>query len=98
VGVLVGGLPEEQAKVALLETDGLYFIQAGVTENWVRHWLTRFAGRVLARQRVAFDWITDDHVYAGWLSRYQMVVVPGAWSLPERRTVRWSTTPGPAAR
>jgi hypothetical protein len=84
VGVLVGGLPAEQAKAAMLETDGLYFIQPGLHENYCRHWLTRAASRVLARARLPFDWITDDHVYAGWLNRYQVVVVPGAWTLPER--------------
>jgi hypothetical protein len=84
VGVLVGGLPAEQARVAMLETDGLYFIQPGVPENYFRHWLTRLASRVLARTRLPFDWITDDHVYAGWLDRYRAVFVPGAWALPER--------------
>ena len=84
VGVLVGGLPTEQARAAMLETDGLYFKQPGMPEDWFRHWLTRAASRVLARARLPFDWITDDHAYAGWLSRYQVVVVPGAWTLPER--------------
>jgi hypothetical protein len=83
VGVLVGGLPAEQARVALLDTDGLLFLQPGI-DHYGRHWLTRTASRVLARQRVPFDWITDDHVYAGWLGRYSAVVVPGAWCLPER--------------
>lgn len=83
-GVLVGGLPCEQAKVALLETDGLDFIQPGVRDKWTRHWLMRTASRVTARARVNFDWITDDHVAAGWLDRYQAVVVPGAWALPEQ--------------
>jgi hypothetical protein len=83
VGVLVGGLPTEQAPVAMLETDGLWFTQPGLKMNWIRHWLRRQTGRVLARARVPFDWITDDHVAAGWLSRYQRVVVPGAWALPE---------------
>jgi len=83
IGVLVGGLPEEQARVAFLETDGLYFIQPGVRDQWMRHWLTRNVGRCLARARLPFDWITDDHVYAGWLKHYDAVVVPGAWCLPE---------------
>ena len=83
VGVLAGGLPQEQPRVALLETDGLYFIQPGV-DDWVRHWLTRTASRAMARARLPYDWITDDHVYAGWLSRYDAVFVPGAWCLPER--------------
>lgn len=82
VGVLVGGLPAEQAKVALLETDGLDFTQPGVQDNYVRHWLMRTASRVLARARLPYDWITDEHVRAGWLARYQAVVVPGAWALP----------------
>jgi len=80
----VGGLPEEQARVAFLETDGLYFLQQGVRNKWMRHWLTRNVGRCLARARLPFDWISDDHVYAGWLERYDAVVVPGAWCLPER--------------
>ena len=37
VGVLVGNIPTEQTKVAFLETDGLYFIQPGVGDDWVRH-------------------------------------------------------------
>lgn len=84
VGTLVGGLPTEQARVALLETDGLYFTQPGVYDNWVRHWTMRTASRALAQHRVAYDWITDDHVKAGWLSRYDAVVVPGAWTLPQK--------------
>jgi len=84
VGVLVGGLPAEQAKVALLETDGLYFIQPGVGDDWVRHWLTRTVSRTLARARLPYDWIADDHIYAGWLNRYKAVFVPGAWCLPEK--------------
>lgn len=28
-----------------------------------------------------YDFITDDHVAAGWLDRYQAIVVPGAWYL-----------------
>ena len=84
VGVLVGGLPAEQAKAALLETDGLHFIQPGAGDNWVSHWLKRTASRTLARARLPYDWITDDHVYAGWLKHYKAVFVPGAWCLPER--------------
>jgi len=84
IGVLVGGLPAEQAKAALLETDGLYFIQPGAGDHWVRHWLTRTASRTLARARLPFDWITDDHVNAGWLKQYEAVVVPGAWCLPDK--------------
>lgn len=84
VGTLVGGLPMEQPKVALLETDGLYFIQPGAGNNWVRHWLVRTASRTLARARLPFDFLTDDHVAAGWLDRYQAVVVPGAWCLPQQ--------------
>ncbi len=82
VGVLVGGLPAEQAKVALLETGGLDFTQPGVKDNYMRHWLTRSTSRVLARARLPYDWITDEHVRAGWLNRYQAVVVPGAWAIP----------------
>ena len=84
VGVLVGGLPQEQARVAFLETDGLYFLQDGIRDKWTRHWLTRNVGRCLARARLPFDWITDDHADAGWLERYEAVVVPGAWCLPEQ--------------
>ena len=83
VGTLVGGLPVEQSKLALLESDGLFFTQPGVRDAWMRHWLVRTASRCLARARVPFDWIRDDHVYAGWLERYEAVVVPGAWCLPE---------------
>ena len=82
IGTLVGGLPAEQARVALLETDGLCFTQPGVYDNWIRHWEMRTASRALAQHRVAYDWITDDHVKAGWLSRYDVVIVPGAWCLP----------------
>ena len=82
IGTLVGGLPAEQARVALLETDGLCFTQPGVYDNWIRHWEMRTASRALAQHRVSFDWITDDHVKAGWLSRYDVVIVPGAWCLP----------------
>jgi len=83
VGTLVGGLPVEQPKLALLESDGLFFNQPGVPDAWMRHWLVRTASRCLARVRAPFDWIRDDHVYAGWLERYEAVVVPGAWCLPE---------------
>lgn len=83
VGTLVGGLPMEPPRVALLETDGLYFIQPGAGNNWVRHWLVRTASRTMARARLPYDFITDDHVAAGWLDRYQAVVVPGAWCLPQ---------------
>jgi hypothetical protein len=84
VGVLVGGLAAEQARVALLDTDGLYFLQPGVQDPWMRHWLMRNVSRFLARARVPLDWISDDHVEAGWLERYDAVVVPGAWCLPQR--------------
>ena len=83
VGTLVGGLPVEQAKLALLESDGLFFNQPGVSDDWMRHWLMRTASRCLARARLPFDWIRDDHIHAGWLERYEAVVVPGAWCLPE---------------
>lgn len=83
VGTLVGGLPMEPPKVALLETDGLYFIQPGASNNWMRHWLVRTASRTIARARLPYDFITDDHVVSGWLDRYQAVVVPGAWCLPQ---------------
>ena len=84
VGTLVGGLPTEQAKVALLETDGLFFTQPEVNDAWMRHWLVRTASRCMARVRLPFDWIHDDHIYAGWLDHYSAVVVPGAWCLPEK--------------
>jgi len=82
VGVLVGGLPAEQEQVALLESDALWFLQPGVASQWTRHFLMRTASRMMARARVGFDWIIDDHVRAGWLNRYRAVVVPGAWALP----------------
>lgn len=84
VGVLVGGLGAEPAQTAFLETDGLYFTQPGVDDDWMRHWLVRTVSRTLADARLPFDWVTDDHVYAGWLARYRAVVVPGAWRLPAR--------------
>jgi hypothetical protein len=70
--------------VAMLDTDGLYFIQPGIGDDWVRHWLTRNVSRTLARSRVPFDWIGDSHVEAGWLKRYAAVALPGAWALPEK--------------
>ncbi|MBU0609755.1 MAG: hypothetical protein KKI08_17845, partial [Armatimonadetes bacterium] len=84
VGTLVGGLPIEQPPVAMLETAGLDFTQPGITDNWIRHWVGRNTGRILARARLPFDWITDAHAEAGWLSRYQAVVLPGAYCLPEK--------------
>ena len=84
VGTLVGGLPIEQPAVALLETAGLDFTQPGITDNWIRHWVSRNTGRILARARLPFDWITDAHAEAGWLKRYQAVVLPGAYCLPEK--------------
>ncbi|MHB8997478.1 MAG: LamG-like jellyroll fold domain-containing protein [Armatimonadota bacterium] len=83
IGTLVGGLPQEAAPVAMLETDGLNFIQPGITDDWVRHWITRNVSRTLARSRVPFDWIGDEHVKAGWLKQYKAIALPGAWVLPE---------------
>jgi hypothetical protein len=83
IGTLVGDLPQEPAPVAMLETDGLNFIQPGITDDWVRHWITRNVSRTLARSRVPFDWIGDEHVKAGWLKQYKAVALPGAWVLPE---------------
>jgi len=84
IGVLVGGLPAEQAQAALLETDGQLFIQPDVKDKWMHHWLNRTASRCLAKYRLDFDTITDDHVEAGWLDRYEAVVLPGAWCLPQK--------------
>ncbi|MEN6547813.1 MAG: LamG-like jellyroll fold domain-containing protein [Armatimonadia bacterium] len=83
IGTLVGGLPTQQATVALLDTDGLYFTQPGVYDDWARYWTIRTASRTLAKYRVPFDWLTDEHVKAGWLSRYDTIIVPGAWCLPQ---------------
>ena len=87
MGVLVGGLPAEQAQAALLETDGLF--PATGPERELLPPLADAADQPSAGpRRLPFDWITDDHVYAGWLSRYRVVVVPGAWVLPGERTHR----------
>jgi hypothetical protein len=84
VGTLVGGLPSEQAQVALLTHDGLDYTQNGVADNWIRHWVSRTASRCLAQARLPFDWIEDPHAEARWLKRYRAVVVPAAWCLPEK--------------
>jgi hypothetical protein len=84
VGTLVGGLPQEAAPVAMLDSIALSFTQTGAEDNWNRHWVSRNTSRCLARARLPYDWITDDQVAAGWLKRYQAVVLPGAWALPEK--------------
>lgn len=84
VGTLVGGLPIEQPQVAMLEHAGLDFTQPDIADEWIHHWTVRNTGRILARARLPFDWITEAHVEAGWLKRYRAVVVPGAWALPEK--------------
>jgi len=88
IGVLVGGLPATQAPVAILDHDGLLFMRPEGKHKkdygtWRRHWIMRTVSRVTARTRVPFDWIDDSHVRADWLSRYEVVVVPSAWCLPQ---------------
>ena len=88
IGVLVGGLPTEQAPVAILDHDGLLFMRPEGKHqkdygSWRRHWIMRTVSRVTARTRVPFDWIDDSHVRADWLPRYRVVVVPSSWCLPK---------------
>ena len=88
IGVLVGGLPTTQAPVAILDHDGLLFMRPEGKHKkdygtWRRHWIMRTVSRVTARTRVPFDWIDDSHVRAGWLPKYEVVVVPSAWCLPK---------------
>ncbi len=82
IGLLTGGLPTASARVAYLQTDGQSWIGPG-DNQWGIWWFNRMATRSLAEAHLPFDWIGDEHVAAGWLSRYDVVFMPGGWTVPQ---------------
>lgn len=82
IGLLTGGLPQGGRKIAYLRTDGLYWHGAG-DNQWIDSWFTRATTRALAEARIRFDMINDEHVEAGWLGRYDSVVLTGVERIPE---------------
>lgn len=82
IGSMLKDVPRRQNDVAMLETSSLAAMDAEIYK-WFSYWNMKFFSTALARARVDYDWITEEHVSAGWLEKYKFVIVPFGRYLPE---------------